>query len=209
MARFQVSYRYLTIVQLQSDPLTLKSLVKPVQSVKYKGLWPTAKIIFKEEGFFAFWKGNLSAEYLYLTYGAVQFYTLDKMHQFLSPHCSLGMTRFLSGAIAGLMATTATYPFDLLRTRFAVQQGLYKGILPAIQQIYQQEGLKGFYRGLWPTYLQILPTMGLIFWSQPLFSQLGQDIGLGSFWSHFIGGGCAGILSKTVVMPLDVMRFSK
>jgi solute carrier family 25 thiamine pyrophosphate transporter 19 len=189
--------------------MTLKTIVNPVQSVKYKGLWPTAKIILKEEGMFAFWKGNLSAEYLYLTYGAVQFYTLDQMHQYLSPHCSLGMSRFISGAVAGCLATTVTYPFDLLRTRFAVQQGLYKGFFPAIQQIYQQEGFNGFYRGLWPTYLQILPTMGLIFWSQPLFKQFSQDVGLNNFWSQFIGGGCAGLLSKTMVMPLDVIRFVK
>ena len=124
---------------------------------------------------------------------------------------------FGSGALAGLIATVATYPFDLLRTRFASQtahtvrmaasereavteraRGLvsshqrarpaylalaarlppttfpsarvdclraraFQPIVGTVRRIYVAEGLRGFYHGLGPTVLQILPYTGLMY----------------------------------------------
>lgn len=72
---------------------------------------------------------------------------------------------FLTEAISGTIATIATYPFDLLRTRFAVQgtNKVYSGILDSISQIKQKEGISGFYRGLTPSVLSIIPQMGMVF----------------------------------------------
>jgi hypothetical protein len=38
-------------------------------------------------------------------------------------------------------------------------------------KIYHNEGPKGFYRGLWPAIIQIMPYMGLLFSSYDLFSK--------------------------------------
>lgn len=66
----------------------------------------------------------MPAEYLYLSYSAVEFWAykeleeiiekLDKQHKLPNTIKTFG-----SGMIAGCAATAATYPFDLLRTRFA------------------------------------------------------------------------------------------
>ncbi|KAF0486748.1 mitochondrial carrier [Gigaspora margarita] len=133
-------------------------------------------MIIREEGIRGLWKGNLSAEYLYLSYGTVQFLTYQQMQILFS---SIGDGRddklifnktlqpFLSGAVCGATATVTTYPFDLLRTRFAAQgeKKIYSGLTHAIKQIYNQEGIGGFYRGISASVLQIIPYMGLMFGS--------------------------------------------
>jgi solute carrier family 25 thiamine pyrophosphate transporter 19 len=67
--------------------------------------------------------------------------------------------------VAGTISTTATYPLDLLRTRFAAQglQKIYPSLLGGIKQIYANEGSKGFFRGLAAANVQIVPYMGLFF----------------------------------------------
>ena len=94
----------------------------------------------------------MAAEYLYLTYGGIQFLAYQQTKLFLSKTAELSAAQrarlaqkhrngvpvyvqvfttitqassvqsFISGATAGIMATACTYPFDLLRTRFAVQR---------------------------------------------------------------------------------------
>jgi solute carrier family 25 thiamine pyrophosphate transporter 19 len=40
-----------------------------------------------------------------------------------------------------------------------------------MKEIYNTEGPKGFYRGLWPAIIQIMPYMGLLFSSYDLFAK--------------------------------------
>lgn len=68
----------------------------------------------------------MPAEYLYLSYSAVEFWAYKELEQIIEnldtkqtlPHT---LKTFGCGMIAGCAATAATYPFDLLRTRFAAQ----------------------------------------------------------------------------------------
>ncbi|KAI8846449.1 mitochondrial carrier domain-containing protein [Chytridium lagenaria] len=166
-------------------------------------------LILKEEGIRGLWKGNLSAEYLYLSYGAIQFYTYHEMERWMPHEYRGGSMTFGMGAVAGMFATVLTYPFDLLRTRFAVQgeSQVYKGLMDAVTQILRKEGVGGFYRGVAPSAVQIMPYMGVMFWSKDVVVKvLKKRTELGKGMQDFIGGGLAGIMSKTVVMPFDVVR---
>lgn len=134
--------------------------------VKYRGLIQAFRTINREEGLLAFWKGNLSAQILYVSYGGTQFIVYSQAKSWLQ---SLGIgekaNSFTAGAIAGSVATFATYPFDLLRTRFVAQgnERVLTSFKHALACIYREEGIKGFYRGLWPSLLQIGPYMGIMF----------------------------------------------
>ncbi|KAK9477329.1 mitochondrial carrier domain-containing protein [Lipomyces japonicus] len=143
--------------------------------------------------------------------------------------------QFVTGAVAGAVATTVTYPLDLLRTRFAAQGGggggggrrgshhderVYKSLAHAIQQIYNQERLSGFFRGLRPAVSQIVPYMGFFFATyepckrvidQQLLADKHHDSYLQAskmidFSSEALAGMVAGTISKTGVFPLDVIR---
>jgi solute carrier family 25 thiamine pyrophosphate transporter 19 len=54
--------------------------------------------------------------------------------------------------------------------KFVLQ--VYRSLSHACGQIWEREGLRGFYRGLTPSLLQIFPQMGLQFGFYSLFTGL-------------------------------------
>lgn len=116
---------------------------------------------------------------------------------------------FVSGAVAGGVATAATYPFDLLRTRFAAQGNdkIYTSLLSSIRDIARQEGLTGFFRGCSAAVTQIVPYMGLFFATyETLRVPMGQFDSLPFGSGDAVAGMVASVLSKTGVFPLDLVR---
>ncbi|KAI7903710.1 mitochondrial carrier domain-containing protein [Cokeromyces recurvatus] len=201
-------------LQVQSEPYNLKHIFAHRANVKYSGINQAFKTIIKEEGIKGLFKGNVAAEWLYVTYGASQLYAYYHLDSFLK-NISPTVKPFISGMFAGSFATAATYPFDLLRTRFAMQgmNKVYDSIPHAISDIYEKEGMRGFYRGLGSSITQIMPYMGLMFFSYEGLCSTVQHLQRNQIISEnhkrtndMICGSLAGIISKTGVFPLDVIR---
>eukprot|EP00041_Stephanoeca_diplocostata_P020880 m.477605 g.477605 ORF g.477605 m.477605 type:complete len:300 (+) comp21688_c1_seq25:385-1284(+) len=69
-----------------------------------------------------------------------------------------------AGAMAGLMALTAVYPFDVIRRRMQTHAGgaRYSSLWNAFTTILNQEGIrKGLYRGLSLNYIKTLPNVAI------------------------------------------------
>lgn len=200
-----------------SDPLSHPSaLGGPI----YKGTLPTLRHILQHEGITGLWKGNVPAELMYVCYAAVQFTTYRSTAQFLraafgssprdasAPILPHAAESFIAGATAGAAATTATYPLDLLRTRFAAQGNdrVYTSLAAAIRSIFRDEGPRGFFRGLGPGVGQIIPYMGIFF---ALYEGLRLPLaGLHLPWGggEATAGVMASVVAKTAVFPLDLVR---
>ncbi|KAI7865406.1 mitochondrial carrier domain-containing protein [Spinellus fusiger] len=239
-------------LQMQSQPYTLSHILThkrhllnhpiPTSTHKYNGIFHAARLIAKEEGIRGFFKGNMPAEYLYLTYGAAQYFAyhhlelaLDKVSPVLMDilysilfysilslyinqswvHLTPPTRAFVCGMLSGSCATFITYPLDLLRTRFAVQGNhkVYSSVMGAVQEIYTKEGVRGLYQGLFPSMVQIMPYMGLMFLSYDSLCRgmtwlknrdLLQDTNKRT--QDMVCGSLASIISKTGVFPLDVVR---
>ncbi|KAK4697615.1 hypothetical protein P7C71_g488, partial [Lecanoromycetidae sp. Uapishka_2] len=162
----------------------------------------TYKTILRNEGITAFWKGNLSAELLYINYAAIQFSAYRLATQALEPlRLPNGAEAFISGAIAGASATSLTYPLDLLRTRFAAQgpERVYMSLRSAVRDIWRDEGVKGYFQGVGVGVGQVVPYMGLFFAGyetlRPLLAPLHLPFGSGDA----MAGVTASILAKTVL----------
>ena len=159
------------------------------------------------------WKGNIPAEFLYITYGAIQFTTYRSTTQLLQrlpPSCRLSSTAeaFVSGATAGTVATTLTYPLDLLRTRFAAQgiDRVYSSLVASVQDIASHEGFRGFFQGLGAGVGQIVPYMGLFFafYESLRLPMANVELPFGS--GDAVAGVGASVAAKTAVFPLDTVR---
>ncbi|KAF2730210.1 mitochondrial thiamine pyrophosphate carrier 1 [Polyplosphaeria fusca] len=202
-------------LQLQThsrpDPLGVRGTTAPVN----KGTLGTLQSILREEGLTGLWKGNIPAEALYLTYGSVQFSAyayISNLLDALPPpyHLPPSANYFIGGAAAGACATTATYPLDLLRTRFAAQgkDRVYASILASVRHIAEHEGPSGFFRGLGAGVSQIVPYMGLFFASyeglKPVLASSATMLPFGT--SDALAGTIASVVSKTAVYPLDTTR---
>lgn len=190
-----------------SDPLSCDGIKGPI----YKGVFSTLRAIVKQEGIRALWKGNIPAELMYVCYGGIQFTsyrTLTQAQSLLPNRPPPSVESFISGAGAGAIATSLTYPLDLLRTRFAAQgpERIYRGLIYSVRDISTHEGPKGFFRGLSAAVGQIVPYMGLFFMSYEFLHQYlgGKTLPFGS--GDATAGVFASVFAKTAVFPLDLVR---
>ncbi len=127
---------------------------------------------------------------------------------------------FLCGAGAAIVATSATYPFDIMRTQFTIQGNtkVYPTILSFVSGTLQKQGPKGFYAGLTPTLVGITPYIGLNFAFYDLAKKWTEDKSRGlptgsarqsqlaSVLKNGFSGAIAGGASKLIVYPLDTVK---
>lgn len=65
----------------------------------------------------------------------------------------------LSGS-AKLLSTAITYPYQTVRSRLQNQKSegdAYKGIRDCVRRTWRDEGIRAFYRGLWPSAVRVIP----------------------------------------------------
>ena len=142
-----------------------------------------------------------------MTYGALQFTTYTTCTSLLAP-LPPSLNAFVAGAAAGATATAATYPLDVLRTRFAAQGSdkVYSSFVGSIRDIARTEGARGFFQGLSAGVGQVVPYMGIFFAAyeslRPVIAALELPFGSGDA----AAGVTASVTGKTAVFPLDVIR---
>ncbi|KAJ1384278.1 Mitochondrial carrier protein [Sesbania bispinosa] len=190
-----------------------------VAALSKPSIWYEAQRIVNEEGFRAFWKGNLVTIAHRLPYSAVSFYTYERYKNLL--HSLLGenskgntsadlFVHFVGGGLSGITAASATYPLDLVRTRLAAQRSAvyYRGISHAFNTICREEGFLGLYKGLGATLLGVGPSIAISF---SVYESLR------SFWKSqrpddstvmvsLACGSLSGIASSSATFPLDLVR---
>ncbi|KAI4185545.1 MAG: hypothetical protein L6R41_004053 [Letrouitia leprolyta] len=106
-----------------------------------------------------------------VSHGALQFMAYEQLKQNRAgqlgiEEASLGAVDLLclSGA-SKVFAGSTTYPYQVVRARLQTYQAnqTYKGAIDAVAQIWKQEGLRGFYRGLGPNLVRVLPSTWVTF----------------------------------------------
>ncbi|XP_061353714.1 uncharacterized protein LOC133298439 [Gastrolobium bilobum] len=204
--------RLTILFQVQGMHSDVATLSKP-------SIWFEASRIVKEEGFRAFWKGNLVTIAHRLPYSAVSFYAFERYKNLL--HSLVGensrgnatadlFVHFVGGGLAGITAASATYPLDLVRTRLAAQRSTiyYRGISHAFSTICREEGFLGLYKGLGATLLGVGPSIAISFsvyeslrssWQSKRPDDPTAMVSLAC-------GSLSGIASSTATFPLDLVR---
>ncbi|KAM7274043.1 hypothetical protein ACFE04_028707 [Oxalis oulophora] len=114
---------------------------------------------------------------------------------------------FIAGGIAGATSRTATAPLDRLKVVLQIQTSRCS-IAPAINKIWKQEGLLGFFRGNGLNVVKVAPESAIKFYAYEMLKKAigGED-------KHDIGpsgrlfaGGMAGAVAQTVIYPLDLVK---
>lgn len=73
--------------------------------------------------------------------------------------------RVVSGACAGMLSSTLTYWLDPVKALMASDyEGKYGGIREIVKNIYNKNGLKGFYHGYTATIWSVTPFIGKYHW---------------------------------------------
>lgn len=131
----------------------------------YKGLIDGLYQIAKYEGIRGLYKG-LVPGLLGVSNGALQFMFYEEMKKWrlrISPEEDRerldNIEYILVAGSSKTIANVATYPYQLIRTRLNNQKFVikYNGVIDAIRKVYSSEGFLGFYKGLAPNTLRVLP----------------------------------------------------
>lgn len=76
------------------------------------------------------------------------------------------------GAGAGLFAQSICFPLDTIRRRMQMKGTNYTSVLNAVSTIAKTEGVLGFYRGIAPNALKIVPNNGIRFLAYEMLKTL-------------------------------------
>jgi len=148
-------------------PIERVKLLLQVQAVnkqiaadkQYKGIIDCFVRIPKEQGFSAFWRGNLANVIRYFPTQALNFAFKDKYKQVFLGGVDK-KTQFwryfggnlASGGAAGATSLCFVYPLDFARTRLAADVGKtgnreFNGLADCLKKIFKADGPLGLYRG--------------------------------------------------------------
>ncbi|KAJ8878566.1 hypothetical protein PR048_019144 [Dryococelus australis] len=121
----------------------------------------------------------------------------------------------VAGISGGVTSTLILHPLDLIKIRFAVNDGIttttprYLGLRNAFATIFRQEGLRGLYRGVAPNVWGSGSSWGLYFlfyntiktWIQggDVQKPLGPPL-------HMLAAAQAGVLTLTITNPIWVVK---
>jgi len=124
---------------------------------RYKGIGDCFSRVRSEQGFLAFWRGNLVNCLRYAPQQGSALAFNDLLNN-LFPNYSSNTdfwksfaVKLTSGGLAGAVANTICYPFDFARTRLASDlgkgKGQFKGITDCIVTTVRNQGITGLYTG--------------------------------------------------------------
>jgi solute carrier family 25 (mitochondrial phosphate transporter), member 23/24/25/41 len=137
--------------------------------------------IYSDGGILGFFKGNGLNVLKIIPESALKFYCFEHAKDFLSKSQSIEKdelqlgSRLLAGGFAGLVSQFAIYPIETIKTRTMAQItnrpknpdiDVLKverevSITNTIKNLYKAGGLRGFYRGMTPALIGIIPYAGV------------------------------------------------
>ncbi|KAK8038161.1 mitochondrial carrier [Apiospora phragmitis] len=167
-------------VQILTNPIWVMKVRMLASDRGTAGAYPSmlkgAAQLWKEEGLRGFYRG-LGISLLGVTHGAVQFAVYDsakriyfarqqqQLDDMAPTRLSNEATLVLSSA-SKLIAGAVTYPYQAIRSRlqtYDADQKYGRGIMGVVKRTWTEEGIRGFYRGIVPGVIRVLPATWVTF----------------------------------------------
>ena len=138
---------------------------------RYKGIVDCFSRVYQEQGFGAFWRGNLVNVLRYFPTQAFNFAFKDSIKALFPKQKSFGgklAINVASGGLAGAGSLCIVYPLDYARTRLASDVGsgerAFSGITDCLVKTAQgPAGVMGLYNGFGVSVIGIIPFRGTYF----------------------------------------------
>ncbi|KXS17666.1 solute carrier family 25, member 32b [Gonapodya prolifera JEL478] len=145
---------------------------RATDATRYRSIIDAVWRMYRSEGFGAFYKGMVPA-LLGVSHGAIQFTIYEELKGFRrrwgqeTMNAKPGPVEYvLMAALSKIVATVATSPAQVLRARLQAQPeygGTYSSLSDAFVKLLRNEGVRGFWKGLGPNILRVLPSTMLTF----------------------------------------------
>ncbi len=145
--------------------------------VRYKHTLDAITRMYHNEGIRTFYRGLLPSLFG-ITHIALQFPLYEQFKAYNKPTDGSDIpapTILACSSVSKMIASVATYPHEVLRTRLQVQKHAaqaaalgpgqaapkFEGVVATFQRIRRTEGVKGFYRGMGVNLLRTVPASAL------------------------------------------------
>jgi len=147
-------------IRLQTDPE-----VKGKVANAFRAMW-------QERGLISFYKGYTPAMLSLAPFIAVNFAAFDSLktwwygsgkHTKDELKARNPLVVLSLGALSGIIAQTICYPLDTVRRRMQMKGKIYPNTPMAFVTIAREEGFAGFYRGMVPNALKVMPNNAIRF----------------------------------------------
>lgn len=115
----------------------------------------------------------------------------------------------VAGGTAGMVSRTCTAPLDRIKITLQVHQMRHKNISSTISYMLKEGGVLSFWRGNGVNILKVVPEMAVKF---TVYDQTKNSIRQRkgttdlTISDRFVSGSIAGVISQSVVFPLEVMK---
>jgi len=198
------------LLQVQA---TSKQIAKDQQ---YKGMVDCFVRIPREQGFAAFWRGNMANVIRYFPTQALNFAFKDKYKQIFlggvdkkKEFWKFFAGNLASGGAAGATSLCFVYPLDFARTRLAADVGKgsgnreFKGLGDCLAKIFKADGLGGLYRGFF------VSVQGIIIYRAAFFGLYDTAKGMTGKTNILISwmiAQCVTTVSGIISYPFDTVR---
>ncbi|KAI3324966.1 mitochondrial folate carrier protein [Xylariaceae sp. AK1471] len=148
----------------------------------YPSMWAGAAQLLRTEGWRGFYRG-LGISLFGVSHGAVQFAVYDPLKQMyiaqrqksarvIGHPDDRGKQRMTNEAtliissVSKLVAGAVTYPYQVIRSRlqnYDADERFGRGIRGVMKRTWREEGLRGFYRGIIPGVVRVMPATWVTF----------------------------------------------
>lgn len=136
----------------------------------YSSILDGTRQIFETDGIIGFYRGLIPSLFG-VSHGALQFMAYEQLKIYrgssnLRHQQELSALDFLIlSGLAKVFAGSATYPYQVVRARLQSYDAdqTYRSARDVLVQVWKQEGLGGFYKGLGPNLLRVLPSTWVTF----------------------------------------------
>ncbi|KAF0715632.1 hypothetical protein As57867_003249, partial [Aphanomyces stellatus] len=204
------------VTRTTTSPLDVLKILVQVHRTD-GGIQNTIKQLYSTRGIFGFWKGNLAGCCRLGPYSAIKFCLYDQLQDHVAHNGNpASVQRATCGAVAGMAATLAVYPMELVRTHLIVAKQT-TSIANEFRAIFQTEGIRGLYRGCLVGLVGAIPFEGIQFGCY----EYGKDYAVQHRWpqwrwpeaktqldtiDHFVLGSGSGALAQLFAYPFDTVK---
>ncbi|XP_076864481.1 solute carrier family 25 member 32a isoform X1 [Brachyhypopomus gauderio] len=136
---------------------------------RYKGMLDALVKIYRHEGIPGLYRGFVPG-LVGTSHAALQFMTYEGLKREQNRYKEMPADALLSpleyismAAISKIFAVAATYPYQVVRARLQDQHNSYGGIVDVIRRTWRNEGVEGFYKGMVPNLVRVIPACCITF----------------------------------------------
>ncbi|CAK0902403.1 unnamed protein product [Prorocentrum cordatum] len=142
---------------------------------QYDGYWRAAQAVVRAHGASALYSGLRPTLLGIVPYSGLSYCIFETLKARLGQRRPGGglhvAERMGAGALAGLLAQSATYPLDIVRRRMQVDPETYRSEVQTAMSIWRAEGARGFFKGVSMNWLKGPVAMSISYFANDLLRE--------------------------------------